>query len=607
MGNVARVLIVFLSLSLAHAAGEAAPPPNNHGLLIRSSPIIVPVTLVPPEYSSGTVTDVEVADYNGDGRSDLAVLWHLTHATTYRENLRRLTVFENTGDEFALLAELDLFDPDQPLGEAWSIFRMGTADLGIGDFDGDGDVDLAASPFFGDEIWFIENLGEGSFAQHLKFPFGWNTAGNLQTPTELIAADFNNDGRDELVVLVDPLQYFIEGPVHFWTTSGSIADMRRLYWTALEGMSYIQYTRGMAVADFDQDGQPDLALTASVHPPEEDDPAFAAWYNLDVTAGGFAARMEYPSLLCSDAVAVHVPGRPPGLLLLGLDGARVQYWEGRLPLDFVLRREVTGYAGLSPDRGMAGVLCDIDGDGDADLVTKQKVGQSDEANQIEITLSSAGATQWTRVRPTPVDTTGLRTESSDLQEILRPRNIAVGDLFGNARPEIAAAFGRCAGDLVGMPDQTVLVAAVWLNSCMGDVTVDGQVTGADIGQLLHDFAVEQQDPWFNYHADLNKDGVISCSDVRIAIGDSACGCVSCGDLSIGDADCDGVVSNRDVNAFAAATAGRQIYEQQYPGCNWLNSDCNGDGSVNWRDIDAFVLVLNCMTNPGEGLEPEPEE
>ena len=37
-------------------------------------------------------------------------------------------------------------------------------------------------------------------------------------------------------------------------------------------------------------------------------------------------------------------------------------------------------------------------------------------------------------------------------------------------------------------------------------------------------------------------------------------------------------------------AGR--YEAQYPGCRWLNADCNGDGLVNFDDINAFVGLLS---------------
>ena len=33
------------------------------------------------------------------------------------------------------------------------------------------------------------------------------------------------------------------------------------------------------------------------------------------------------------------------------------------------------------------------------------------------------------------------------------------------------------------------------------------------------------------------------------------------------------------------------YHEQYPACDWLTGDCNGDGYVTFADIDPFVAVI----------------
>ncbi len=65
-----------------------------------------------------------------------------------------------------------------------------------------------------------------------------------------------------------------------------------------------------------------------------------------------------------------------------------------------------------------------------------------------------------------------------------------------------------------------------------------------------------------------------------------------GQLLPGDTNCDGVVSFDDIDAFVIALSGQAAYEAAYPGCVWLNADCDGDGAVTFDDIDPFVTILS---------------
>ncbi|MCK4341958.1 MAG: hypothetical protein KAY37_09575 [Phycisphaerae bacterium] len=65
----------------------------------------------------------------------------------------------------------------------------------------------------------------------------------------------------------------------------------------------------------------------------------------------------------------------------------------------------------------------------------------------------------------------------------------------------------------------------------------------------------------------------------------------------GDSNCDGGISWHDVGYFIAAlydgaAAWEAEFDDRTPTCPFMNNDVNGDGDINWRDIDALVEVMN---------------
>ena len=62
-------------------------------------------------------------------------------------------------------------------------------------------------------------------------------------------------------------------------------------------------------------------------------------------------------------------------------------------------------------------------------------------------------------------------------------------------------------------------------------------------------------------------------------------------LEVGDANCDGVVDNFDIDPFVLAASNPSQYAIDYPECEALLADMNEDGSVNNFDIDPFVGAL----------------
>jgi len=60
---------------------------------------------------------------------------------------------------------------------------------------------------------------------------------------------------------------------------------------------------------------------------------------------------------------------------------------------------------------------------------------------------------------------------------------------------------------------------------------------------------------------------------------------------LGDANCDGIVNNFDIDPFTLALSDPVGYKNAYPNCDILNADANMDGVVDNFDIDPFVKLL----------------
>jgi hypothetical protein len=63
------------------------------------------------------------------------------------------------------------------------------------------------------------------------------------------------------------------------------------------------------------------------------------------------------------------------------------------------------------------------------------------------------------------------------------------------------------------------------------------------------------------------------------------------ELMRGDMNCDGSVNFGDINPFVMLIVDPTQWQQAYPSCLLLNGDCNLDGTISFADINPFIALL----------------
>lgn len=325
-----------------------------------------------------------VADFDGDSKRDVAVSIY-EHGTG-----NHLTVWRN-------LSTPEVLQFDAPLD-----FPAGTGPEGIaaGDLNGDGKADIAIASASSSTITFLRNVSTIGYVSFQSAP-----SLSLATPHQIVIADFDGDGKPDLIVTSNSgmmVSVFHHGP-----------DPTQIAFDSRTDFALGSFPNDLAVADIDGDGKPDIMV------PITNNDNLAIFRNTS-TPGMVqaAAQVLFPTGTTPRGVAVadlNSDGRLDILVPEGGSNKLGVFTNSSTPGNLSLTRGDFA-TGISPNPVSVG---DLDQDGKVDVV----VANSD-ANTITVfhNASDNGAIAL--------------TSSPELSVATTPITVGLGDLNGDGRLDV---------------------------------------------------------------------------------------------------------------------------------------------------------------------------
>ena len=412
------------------------------------------------------------ADFNGDGRTDLAVV--------------------NTADN-----DVSVF-----LGQAGGTFgnRVDYAvggtprDIVAGDFNGDTRLDLAVANFADNDVSILWGLAGGGFGSRQDYGVG---AG----PLGIAAGDFNSDGRLDLAT------------ANYSDNTATLLCKHAAggYFTGRRDFAVGNRPCDLAAADFNSDGRLDLAVANFL-----DNDVSVLW---GLAGGGLGSRQDYAAGTAPAAIVagdMNGDGRP--------DLAVSNYSDNDVSVLYKL--ETGGYFGYRLDvavgvRPVGLAAHDLNGDGRLDLAVTN-FGDNDVSVLWGLAGGGVGGRQDCAVGAGPVGIVA-GDFNGDAWQDLAVANFSDDDVSvllagpGGLHEDEDYAVGGSPGTMISADfNQDGLADLAVVNAGHDDISVlYGQAAGG-LGDR-HDYATG--DPFDIVSADFNGDGRLDLAVANYADND----------------------------------------------------------------------------------------
>lgn len=496
----------------------------------------------PAHAVSGTyfseVRSVEAADLDHDGDLDIAL------AGTYAEH-GYISWFRNDGGS----------------GTSWTLIDIvsdleDARDVVAADLDRDGDLELIAADYDGDEILWLEQLAAGWSLHSLRTNFDG---------AECVAVgDLDDDGDPDVIAgsfLGDELRWFENRLDHdpIW--------IDHLVETGFDGVSSV------SAADMDLDGDLDIVATASVE-------ATVAWF--ESSSSWLRRELGQSFLGARSAVAVDRDGDGDlDVLAAALGDDSVAWWQNH---SNHMAPAFSGYYSVLTGTNVMSVeMADMNRDGHLDIVA----GAHNSSTDADVIVALWDGSPF-EVHTVDIDLSGVRT-------------VRVADIDGDSWPDIVAAaqtsglvrWYRNLGDGSSYTEHAVATFASARGLEVGDLDCDG-----DLDVVATSATTDEVSCWFN-----NGDGSSFSAEQVIAAGMGDPATVRLADMNQdGDLDVvfggmDGIISYRNNNSCSGTSWSPVVVASGFDNTTEVDvGDADGDG---WQDIvvassnaDAISVLLH---------------
>ncbi len=271
--------------------------------------------------------------------------------------------------------------------------------VAIGDLNGDGKPDLAVANSNSNTVSVFLNKGNGIFAPQVTYPTG-------HPPTSVAIGDLNGDGKPDLVVTNDNDHYDTIGTVSVFINKGNGIFAPKVDYTT--GVN----PHAIAIGDLNGDGKPDLAVT------NMGSNTISVFLNKG--NGTFAPKVDYITDRAPDSVAIgDLNGNgKPDIAVTNIFSNTVSIYLNKGNGTFASKVDYP--TGIGPDSVAIG---DLNGDGNPDLAVAN-FGADTVSNTVSVFINKGNGTFASKV---------------DYHTGAFPQAIAIGDLNGDGKPDLAVA------------------------------------------------------------------------------------------------------------------------------------------------------------------------